>query len=71
MYKALRYLNMRIFLGVIMNHFGEVIRKIVLALRITFGRLRITFQMDCPKKPFFGPQPFFSQNIPFLGKFYV
>ena len=32
------------------NHFwGKAIRQILLALRITFGRLQITFQMVSPK----------------------
>ena len=48
----------RITFGVIANHCAKVIRQILLALRITFGRLRITFQMDSPKH-FFCPHSLF------------
>ena len=48
---------MRITFGVFANHCGQLNRNIFESLRITFGRLRITFQMD-------------SQN-PFLRKFHA
>ena len=41
-----------------------------LALRITFGRLRITFQMDS-SKDFFSSNPFLDKISPLLQKFYV
>ena len=41
------------------------------ALRITFGRLRITFQMDLRKDLFLVLTPFLEKIFPFLGKFYT
>ena len=49
----------------IANHFGKVIRQIILALRITLGRLQIIFQMDSPEDIFFVPTPFLHKMSPF------
>ena len=43
---------MRITLGVNANHSGQLIRNIFESLRISFGRLRITLQMDLQKRLF-------------------
>ena len=62
--QALSQNQMRITFGVIANLVGKVIHQIFLVLRITFGRLRITFQMISPKELFFLILiPFFRQNI--------
>ena len=52
---------MRVTFGVIANHFGQVIRQIFWALRIIFGRLRITFQMNSPKCLFIVLTPFLTE----------
>ena len=47
--------QMRITFRVNANHFDKVIRQIFLAPQITFGRLRINFQIDAPKNLSFSP----------------
>ena len=44
--------QMQITFGVIANHFGQLIRNNFGSLHITFGRLRITFQMNSQKTCF-------------------
>ena len=51
--------EIRITFEVIANHFGKVIHQFFWALRIIFGRLRITFQMYSPTQKF----PFFRQIL--------
>ena len=60
---AVSHHQLQITFRVIANHFGKVICQIFLALRITFGRLCVTFQMDSPRDLFFGPHSFFRQNF--------
>ena len=47
----------------IANHLGKVISHVFLALRITFGRLQITFQINSTKDVFFSPRHFFRRNF--------
>ena len=59
------YINFGEFASPSAYHFCQSDLPNFWALRLTFGRSQITFQMDSPQT-FFCPRSFLRQNIPFF-----